>query len=331
MHSSGRVSSIRLLCILFMLSAFSSIISEGGTFSFTLENDMFYRTDRHYTHGVRFSYIPGEDAGPPGWAVELAKILPWMPEEGNYHHGYAFGQSIFTPADLSADKPSPHDRPYAGFLYGAIGLGIESDHQLDQFVLVLGMIGPSSLAGRTQSYVHDLFDWRDPEGWDAQLKDEIGVMMVYQRTWRRLETTTLLGNSIDLSRHFGFSLGNVFTYGNAGVTMRYGRDLPDDYGPPRIQPGQTGSSAFSPLFDFSWYFFISIEGRAVARNIFLDGNTFRNSHSVKKELLVADLQFGLVIDWARIRISYAHIIRSKEFRNQELRDEYGAFTIYYKF
>lgn len=67
--------------------------------------------------------------------------------------------------------------------------------------------------------------------------------------------------------------------------LRLGQRLPLDYGPPRIQPSLPGSGFFVPPQDrFGWYLFAGVEGRAVARNIFLDGNTFRDSRSVDKEL-----------------------------------------------
>src|SRR3546814_17784538 len=98
---------------------------------------------------------------------------------------------------------------------------------------------------------------------------------------------------VDVTPHLGAALGNVYTYGAGGLTLRFGEDLPDDYGPPRIRPALPGSDYFRPTDDFGWYFFAGAEGRIVARNIFLDGNTFKDSHSVDKRPLVADLQAGL--------------------------------------
>lgn len=112
------------------------------------------------------------------------------------------------------------------------------------------------------------------------------------------------------------AIGNVFTYGNAGITLRYGKRLPNDFGPPRIQPGLLGSGEFLPGSDFSWYLFAGIEGRAVARNIFLDGNSFRDSRSVDKFPLVGDLQYGVVLDWPSIRLTYTLVVRSREYRTR---------------
>jgi lipid A 3-O-deacylase len=62
-----------------------------------------------------------------------------------------------------------------------------------------------------------------------------------------------------------------------------------------IRPGYSGTSYFSGEragVKFGWNFFVGTQGRAVAWNIFLDGNTFQNSRSVVKEPVVADLIIG---------------------------------------
>ncbi|MDX5334021.1 MAG: lipid A deacylase LpxR family protein [Gammaproteobacteria bacterium] len=303
-----------------------------GTFSFVLENDLFYDADRHYTNGVRFLWVPGSDTPTPAWAVKLAGMAPWFSTaNGRIEHGYAFGQSMFTPRDISTPDPSPDDRPYAGWLYGTIGLGLEQGQQLDQFGLTVGMVGPASFAEQTQKFVHDNIAGDDPQGWDTQLQNELGVVLLYQRSWRGLVTRTFSGNQLDFTPHFGATLGNVFTYANAGLTLRYGERLPNDYGPPRIQPGLPGSGDFSPSIDFRWYLFAGYEARAVARNIFLDGNTWDDSRSVDRKPIVSDFQFGLVADWQRIRLSYTHVLRTREFETQEESDAFGAFNVSWKF
>lgn len=302
-----------------------------GTLSFVLENDMFQGSDGHYTNGVRVVWVPGPDASTQEWAIKLARLVPWFPEQGEVRHGYAFGQSMFVPSDITIADPPPGERPYAGWLYGTVGLGVESGKQLDQFGITLGVVGPASLAEQSQKFVHKVVGSDKPQGWDTQLRNEPGVILTYQRSWREFATTTFLGNQLDFTPHAGAALGNVFTYANAGVTLRYGKRLPSDYGPPRIQPGLPGSTTFAPVSDFGWYLFAGVEGRAIAHNIFLDGNTFRDSRSVDKKPLVGDLQFGLVLDWSDIRFSYTHILRTREFRTQEEFDGFGALSVSIKF
>lgn len=331
-------TSCRLLpLVFFLLCSPLAWAQEGGederpagTFSLNLENDLFYDADRHYTNGVRFAWVPDQRRPVPKWARDFAGLMPWFPADGTIRYGYAFGQSMFTPSDIEVVDPPRGERPYAGWLYGSIGLGIETGQVVDQFGLTVGMIGPASQADRTQREVHRLIGAPKPRGWHTQLRNELGVVATWERSWRGLAKTRVLGNQLDLGTHLGGALGNVFTYANTGFMLRYGPHLPDDYGPSRIQPGLPGSSDFSPPRDFRWYVFAGAEARAVARNVFLDGNSFRSSRSVDRRHWVGDVQFGLVMDWRDVRVSYTHVIRSKEFHGQDKHDIFGALTLSFR-
>jgi lipid A 3-O-deacylase len=301
---------------------------KSGTLSVVLENDAFYGTDRHYSNGLMLIWVPGRDAPTPEWARMMARLMMCSPGQGEIRHGYAFGQSIFTPSDIDIANPPLRDRPYAGWLYGTIGVGVEAGRHLDQFWITFGMVGPASLAEQTQKFTHKVFPGDEPQGWDTQLGNEPGIVATYQRSWPGVATATLSGAELDFTPHIGGALGNVYTYGNAGVTIRFGKRLPSDYGPPRIQPGLPGSGVFSPVSDFDWYVFAGIDGRAVARNIFLDGNTFRDSRSVDKKPLIGDLQFGFVLYWSAMRLSYTHVLRTREFQTQQSRkDNFGSLSV----
>lgn len=323
--------------MILMLSAWSgsSLAAEQysdkhSTLSFVYENDLFNDSDVHYTSGIRVSWIPASSQT-PNWAIKVARAIPWFPCNGEVLHGYSIGQSMFTSNDISQKDPPQGARPYAGWLYGSIGLSAETGLQLDQLVLTVGIVGPAALAEQTQKLIHQLVGAQLPKGWDQQLHNEPGLMVSWQRSWRALATRAIAGRELDLTPHIGMTLGNVLTYGNGGVTLRYGENLPVDYGPPRIQPGLPGTSRFVPTSKISWYLFAGAEGRVVARNIFLDGNSFRDSRSVDKRPLVSDLQFGGVVLWNRIRLSYTHVLRSREFKTQEKRDNFGSVNLSVQF
>jgi hypothetical protein len=88
-----------------------------------------------------------------------------------------------------------------------------------------------------------------------------------------------------------------------------------------------GSGFFAPTDKFTWYLFAGVEGRAVARNIFLDGNTFKDSRSVDKEPLVGDLQWGVTLTWQGARLSYTHVWRTREFTTQDGGDQFGSISL----
>ena len=135
----------------------------------------------------------------------------------------------------------------------------------------------------------------------------------------------------DIDVNNGFSLGNVLTEASAGLTLRVGSNLGGDYGPPRIRPSLAGAGFFAPAGTFSAYLFAGVQGRAVARNIFLDGNSFEDSPSVDKKHFVADFQAGVVMQFNDIQLAYTFVTRTKEFETQDDRQTFGALSVSFKF
>jgi hypothetical protein len=299
--------------------------SARGTLTVIAENDAFYKVDRHYTSGLQAVWVPDMEVPPPDWIRTLSRGMRSF-SAGPIRHGYSVGQSMFTSSDLDLEDPPPGERPYAGWLYASIGLGAESGRRLDEVGLTVGVIGPASLAEQVQEVLHDVTGARIPRGWDTQLEDELGFVVTRQRTWRGKDVAPRPRWQLDFSPHVGFALGTVLAYGNAGITMRYGKNLPNDYGPPRLQSGLPATGYFSQPDHFGWYLFAGVEARAVARNVFLDGNTFHDSRSVDKEHLIGDLQFGAVFDWPALRLSYTHVMRTREFASQDRADQFGALS-----
>ena len=223
------------------------------------------------------------------------------------------------------------DRTYAGWLYGGVGLVSDTGRRYDNLELDLGIVGPQSYAEDTQKFVHGVIGANQPQGWHNQLKNEPGVVLTYERAWRGVAQAYPLDFAADLSPHVGGSLGNVFTQAAGGLILRVGRDLPDDYGPPRIRPSLPGSDFFVPTGAFGWYLFAGVEERAVARNIFLDGNTFAHSRSVDKNTWVGDFQYGIAVTVGATRIALTEINRTREFEGQQHPDSFGALTVGFRF
>ena len=74
---------------------------------------------------------------------------------------------------------------------------------------------------------------------------------------------------------------------------------------------------------------LSANARAVARNIFLDGNTFEDSHSVDRKPVVADVYAGMALLIDRWKLSYAQVFRTREFDGQPHHHEYGSLSLSY--
>lgn len=301
-----------------------------GIFSLVMENDLFYDTDQHYTSGVRATYLTPKGREPE-WVRNAALRLPMFDDKTDLRVEFGLGQSMFTPGDIRLTDPPEGERPYAGWLYASVGVVARTGAVLDQFQLSLGVVGPASLAEQSQKLIHEVINSPEPMGWDHQLKNEPTLQLNYQRSWQSPKLEFPADLALDATPHAGVALGNVYTYANGGAMFRFGQNLPVDYGPPRVQPSLPGSGYFERASDgLGWYLFGGIEGRAVARNIFLDGNTFAKSRSVDKEPLVGDAQFGLAVIVDGVRFAYTHVIRSREYEGQDDNDQFGALSVSFR-
>ncbi len=294
------------------------------------ENDSFFGiADRHYTNGLYASATSGKQEH-CDWCASLAgTAMLARPDPASYRYGFFFGQSMFTPEVLSTPIPSPKDRPYAGWLFVGGRLYRETGDVLDRAEATLGVVGPGSGADAVQRWWHALnwFGGVPPLGWHAQIKDEPGLVLSEQRIWR----VPVLDGLIDseLLPEVNASVGNVFTYAGAGVTFRIGQHLKADWGPPRIEPALEGSDFvdFNASNGVAWYLFAGFEGRAIARNIFLDGNSFQHSANIAKNLLVGDFNVGAGIVWKVVRLNASYIVRTREFPTQRGNDRFFSFSL----
>jgi hypothetical protein len=302
---------------------------DKGILNIVIENDIFAGSDSDYTNGIRFAWISSEE-NMPQLARRVANVLP-LAGDGNKRISIAAGQSMFAPEDLSRRDHVAGDQPYAGWLYGSVGMVSDTGKTLDNVVLTLGVVGPLSLAEPTQKFVHKVTDSPKPNGWDHQLENEPGIMLTYERKWRSIYEVSPFGLSADVTPHAGVNLGNIHTDATVGATFRLGYDLPADYGPPRIRPSLPGSDFFVPTETLGGYLFTTIGERAVARNIFLDGNTFTDSPSVDKKQFVTSLQVGAAVTYGETRLSYTQVFMTKEYDTQKHPSVFGALTLSRRF
>lgn len=344
-------SAFACLISLLFFSVSSFAEDDRWTMNLYFENDLFAETDLNYTNGVRASFISPdvdsfftkrEDAYP--WVNKLNHLLRSLHPEPALRGGavvqrnlvLSFGQLIFTPEDRLNTEVDLDDRPYAGWLYGGIGYQARVGDSLHTAELNIGVVGPWALAHQTQDVVHKARDIGLFKGWDNQLENEFGFQLVFERKHRFVinNKPLLTYLDVDFISHWGASIGNVASYLNAGGEFRLGYRLPSDFGVSTLRPGGDNSApGLGNLVERDWhvYGFVAADARLIANNIFLDGNTFRDSHSVDKEYLVADLAVGVAAIYERWKLSYSHVFRTKEFKTQRRRQSYGSVSLSYSF
>ena len=316
----------------------------GGTLGLYVENDLFAGTDRYYTSGVKLSWSSPNlqsysDSPYSSPFLPLFNIIPYINAK-DYQKNLTFslGQNIYTPDDTTQVNLIENDRPYAGWLYLGLGVIWKNADVRNSLVLDIGIVGPSAYGQEAQRFIHDLRDLDYPRGWENQLKDELGFVLAYERKWRWPHHASRSGLDWEVLPHAGAALGNVRTFANVGGEVRVGLNLPDDFGTASIGPTATTSTPVDGVqgadrsrFDMGLYFFTRVDGRAVARNIFLDGNTFRDSHSVGHYPFVADLSAGVALNYKNTKLAYAFVYRTREFSSQEEAQIFGTVSLNWTF
>ena len=307
------------------------------TFWFSWENDILLQTDRGFTNGIKLTWISRNFDNPRDNV-----LFGWMPfiHKSGYKHvfSYSLRQDVFTPDDLERVDLDEDDRPYAGYLNFEVGIHSLNDKRMTSFSLSIGVVGPLAFAEKAQKFVHDKANAPRPQGWQHQLKNEPAVQVMYENRDKLAFLGGKKGLGFDLITHKGGGFGNVYTYANAGFQVRLGWNLPDDFGQPLLRPG--GSSGLA-VFDRDsggggqdldgLYLFAAVDGQFVLRNIFLDGNTFYDSHSIKKDLWTGNFQIGcgIKVDYLYLNVAYAKW--SRLFKTQKNNQAYVIISLSFSF
>ena len=280
----------------------------------TLENDKWGEgTDRHYTAGTR---IARTSDATPQWVRRLVAPLRCLACTAPRGFKVEVGQEIYTPENTWTSALVVDDRPYAGWAYGSLTVFGERDASarrkaINELTLELGVVGPASLAERTQGLLHREQEIGAAQGWHHQLENEPGAALTYKRGMRALLGRDGGAFRHDVAPYFEGTFGNVQTYVGGGITWRSGRNL------------ENGGVVAAP----GWRMFVDVSAHAVVRNTLLGGNIQTGSYyAVVAEPVVATVATGVEYQAPRFRVSFTRERRGREFLGQREPDEYGSIS-----
>lgn len=330
-----------------------------------LENDMPAGTDRNYTNGAALTIASHDLEGPlrvdclaPPLQL-YTRFLAWA-DPSFWHDAGAdaasrnivvrIGQGMYTPEDGTRTDLVGDDRPYAGLLYAGVAWNrrtrpVPGDQEiLDVRELTLGVIGPWSLAEKSQHVVHDIRGVDRFRGWDHQLHNEPALQLAIERKYRRaFDGAVRPGWGRDLIRSHALRVGNIETAASLGVEGRFGWNLPNDFGSYPIRPGAenrppSSAAALRTLHPSSpsapragLHGFVIVEAKAVAWDFSLDGNLIHDSHRVSREPWVAQTALGISGQWLiggrGIRLAAMRVWRTREFKEQSGSHAFGSVAL----
>jgi len=321
--------------------------SSGPSWELVFENDVFFtiipftgRSDREYTHGHT---LATERDHAPVWGrlfpqaegcTGATGIVAGATADDAVHTDipdapqgdarprclrtrYEFGQRLYTPDTTSGRIPSPEERPFAGWLYGAVTGRILGPRTSRSLRLEIGVTGPPSFGEETQRFVHWVIQTYKPQGWDDQLPFEPAILVRYEERHRVLERLRDDGSSsTDIIATGGALLGNLRTGLEAALTARVGRALPH----PWLRQN-TPASRFAP------FAFIEARGRWTAHDLFLDGTVFRESRGVERQSLTAGWSAGVAADYRDFRARIELVGEGRQYLTQPEPHRYFSISL----
>ena len=306
--------------------------------SLRIDNDLFAQRDEGYSSGVQLSLVSPNlndytnDPCLPAFARwlngHLARVQPKGFDEQNMV--VKISQGIYTPADRQRSDLITDDRPYAGVLMVNLGYNARRGDYLRTTQFGVGIVGRHAYGEQTQDFIHSFTRSPRFQGWNNQLKDELLLSVLHERSQRLAFHPIGRGRlQWDAISHWGGAIGNYQTHANGGFELRIGRDLPNDFGSSPVRPAgdNTAPSSQGLASTWSWHAFLATDAKLVLRDITLDGNTFRDSPRVDKKSVVGEAALGVATTYGAWKVAVARYFRTREFDEQELRPSYGSFTV----
>lgn len=283
----------------------ASIVEENDYFDFWRPPDQ--RSDDNYTQGLRIHVDVG------GMPSLLRKRFCSGPLACG--SSLEIGQEMYTPTN-DAVRLLPGERPYAGWLYAKGSASAASAEERRTLTATLGVTGPPSLAEQAQDWLHHMVrGFRTPLGWGGQLPAEPDVAL--QGEVDRHVSTPAISRWADLTPEVHATLGTLRTALGAGGRGRIGVNL--------THPWMRDDH---PRF-FEAYVLVGGGGELVARDLFLDGTTFRRSPSVAREPIVGEWERGVGARLGRVELQYRAVTTSREYSTGPVSHTYGGITVSY--
>jgi hypothetical protein len=278
--------------------------AEGSAYRLASLNDFYFGKDQELSgawslqkhSGVADSWEGLKKV--PDFVRRWGASLPTLSAPNrHYRASLALGQTTQTPVDLKRRDLILEDAPYAGALLASVSWYGFNDDAFSGFEFVTGLVGPASGVGRVQKATHKLLGITAPRGWDNQLRNEPIANFSHVRKRKIAKAGAPSDLSFDTALSGRICVGNLITQAGVAIEMRYGRNMPGGFAyiPDPIGFDMTYMAALSPPDPdtASLYGSLVLRASGIARDIFLDGNTFRNSHSVDRKTFVGQAILGL--------------------------------------
>lgn len=301
-----------------------------------LENDIFVGKDNGYTNGIGISWAHAGFAefGPdniPHWLHSVSKGLYISTMPGKQRAAsYSISQLMQTPGDITATAHIEGDAPYVGVLIWFGNLHAFDNRVADRLSLGLGVVGPISGAKQSQIEVHKLIGNDEPKGWDHQIGNEPVFQISAERLVRIADFPVDWMADMDVIASGDVAIGTLESHLAIGIGTRYGRGLERSFPAASFLPGRQANPLAGSATG-GWYVFVNVQGRFVANDIAIDGNTFAASHSATLIHWQAAVATGVAYGSRHWAILLSVLVGTDRYEGQPDTTRFGSISATYHY
>ncbi len=226
----------KIISILFLLTSFLG----ADEVSFSLYNDWFVGTDKHFTNGMSIAWLNdayGEEENNTktnNYSATMCRIVKSIPfisldDKKTYNAGVSISQFMFTPANTKLSTPQYNDIPYAGYLNIVFFLFESDSENFKEMRVEFGIVGKNSGVKWVQNNFHKLIVNKESKGWDTQINTSyiINALIRYgEISWQK---TSSSGLKMDWFNSIGTEFGNLKVDAFASTMFRLGKNYTSNF------------------------------------------------------------------------------------------------------
>lgn len=202
MRKSKAFSLLFFLCFPLALCA-----QKPGEIGLISDNDLYTSPiyDRYYTNGIELFYRYLGTSESEKMAKKITEIRA--------------GQYMYNPQSVRAEDINVHDRPFAGYLFGEIGVNkFYRSEEVFKINFQVGVLGKESLAEGFQEQLHKFFGYPTVKGWEYQIRTTIGLQGNFFYSCKIFKER--FKEKVDFHLQANMDVGTIWTGITVGPMMR---------------------------------------------------------------------------------------------------------------
>ncbi len=289
-------------------------------YNFLTDNDLYvsFEKDRYYSNGLLFSYRY--------LTSDFKKVEKKIIE-------LTIGHEIYTPYKSTIFNPAQHDRPFAGYLYGKLGiLKAYKNNTILHNSIQIGIVGKNAFGRELQEIIHRIYNFKSSNGWEYQIKNTFAINLdtKYFHSFGTNKSNYLDSNLVGKIR-----IGTIFNEATVGVMGRVGFK--------KLQPLQN-SIAFQTHLNNKFtsynrgiesFLYYQTTLTYVVSDATIEGSLFNNDSPVTFNPINIrfDLEVGYKFTSKKWNFGYAYHFHSNKIKNlrNNKGNEYGRLFFSYLF